>query len=76
MHCQPYARILAVEFCGWKVKTDITAPVMVHSLIVRESISQGPAPRPLPRLGMSKDRDGKILVDKAEEVSREFRLIG
>ena len=37
---------------------------------------EGPAPRPLPRLGISKDRDGKILVDKAEEVSREFRLTG
>ncbi len=43
----------------------------------REGINiEGPAPRPLPRLGMSKDRDGRILVDKAEEVSREFRLIG
>lgn len=37
---------------------------------------EGPAPRPLPRLGMSKDRDGSILVDKAEVVSREFRLTG
>ena len=37
---------------------------------------EGPAPRPLPRLGISKDRDGRIVVDKAEEVSREFRLKG
>lgn len=37
---------------------------------------EGPAPRPLPRFGISKDRDGKILVDKAEEVRREFRLTG
>ena len=37
---------------------------------------EGPAPRPLPRLGISKDRDGRIIVDKAEEVRREFRLKG
>lgn len=41
----------------------------------REGINiEGPAPRPLPRLDISKDRDGKVVVDKAEEVSREFRL--
>jgi len=37
---------------------------------------EGPAPRPLPRFGMSKDRDGRVLVDKAKEENREFRLMG
>ena len=43
----------------------------------REGINiEGPAPRPLPRLGMSMNRDGRISVDKADEVGREFRLKG
>ena len=34
----------------------------------------GPAPRPLPRLEISKNKDGRIVVDKANEVNKEFRL--
>ena len=34
----------------------------------------GPAPSPLPRLEISMDRDGRMVVDKGKEVNREFRL--
>ena len=35
---------------------------------------EGPAPSPLPRLEISVDRDGRMVVDKGKEVNREFRL--
>ena len=35
---------------------------------------EGPAPSPLPRLEISVDRDGRMIVDKGEEVNSEFRL--
>jgi cytochrome b6-f complex iron-sulfur subunit len=35
---------------------------------------EGPAPSPLPRLEISVDRDGRMVVDKGNEVNREFRL--
>jgi cytochrome b6-f complex iron-sulfur subunit len=35
---------------------------------------EGPAPSPLPRLEISVDRDGRMVVDKGKEVKKEFRL--
>ena len=35
---------------------------------------EGPAPRPLPRFLVDISRDSRIIVDKAKEVNKEFRL--
>ena len=35
----------------------------------------GPAPSPLLRLEISKDKDGRLVVDKGVAMSREFRLV-
>ena len=42
----------------------------------REGINgEGPAPSPLPRLDISLDRDGTLVVDKGNHVDRTYRLV-